>query len=68
MVWFKVCFVVEEKDKFLMLKMVYLVKHYGLKKCIIAKLRINVGQFYMFTTNTKLMCKIKSCLIPQVMT
>jgi hypothetical protein len=68
MVWFKVCFVVKEKNKFWMLKMVSLVKHYGLKTCIIAKLKINVGQFYMSTTNTKLMCKIKSCSIPQVMT
>jgi hypothetical protein len=51
-----------------MLKIVSLVKHYGLKKCIIVKLRINVGQFYMSITNTKLMCKIKSCLNPQVMT
>jgi len=39
----KVCFVVEGKEKLLMHKLDYLVKHSRMKICIVAKLGFTIG-------------------------
>jgi len=43
MVKCNVCFTIERRDKLLVPKLDSLVKHFGLKKCIIAKPNIIVG-------------------------
>jgi hypothetical protein len=52
MVRCKVYSTFEGREKLLVPKLDYLVKHYGLKKCIVVKLGFVVGQFYSCPTNT----------------
>jgi len=52
MVRCKVYSIVEGREKLLVPKLDSLVKHYGLKKCIVAKLGFVVGQFYSCPINT----------------
>jgi hypothetical protein len=42
MVRCKVCFVVEGREKLLMLKLDYLVKHSRMKRCIVTKLGVAI--------------------------
>jgi hypothetical protein len=52
MVRCKVYSTIEGREKLLVLKLDSSVKHYELKKCIVAKLGFIVGQFYSCPTNT----------------
>jgi hypothetical protein len=51
MVKCKVYFVVEGREKLLMLKLYYLVKHLKVKKCIVVKPKVVIEQQYVCKTN-----------------
>jgi hypothetical protein len=52
MVRCKVCSTIEGREKLLVPKLDSLVKHFWVKKCMVAKLGFVVGQFYSCPTNT----------------
>lgn len=52
MVECKVCIVFEGKEKFLMPKLDYLVKHFEVKRCIVAKPKVVIKQQYVCTIDT----------------
>jgi hypothetical protein len=51
MVKCKVCFVVEGKEKLLVLQLDSLVKHFEVKRCIVAKPKVDIEQQYVCKTN-----------------
>jgi hypothetical protein len=53
MVKCKVCFVVEGREKFLMPKIDYLVKHFEVKRCIVVKPKVVIKQQYVCKTNAQ---------------
>jgi len=47
-----VCSKVEGRDKLLVPKLDYLIKHSGMWKCTIVKLRVTIGQYYICRINS----------------
>jgi len=52
MVRCQVCFIVERKEKLLMPKLDYLVKHSRMKRCIVTKLKVVIEEWYVCKIST----------------
>jgi len=52
MVGCKVCSIVERKEKLLVPKLDYLVKHFRMKRWIITKLKVVIKEWYVCKINT----------------
>jgi hypothetical protein len=47
-----VCYKIEGRDKLLVLKLDFFIKHLGMRKCTIARPKIIVGQYFICPTNS----------------